>query len=255
MLKWLTSARSFPSRESSRSLVSMPTCLLFDLFGTLVEYETDRTAHDLTVSWQIFRDAARGPVSYDEYVTGWERAFAKLEAWSRETRQEFQMHQAARALCESFNIAADAGLERALEEQYMQEWMAPVTPIPGAAGLLRRLAPHYRLGLISNTHYPVIVTSLVDQMDLGDVFEVVVTSAEVGVPKPQAEIFEKALRELGLDASEAVYIGDSFEHDYKGATAVGIDCYLIGKHARVPKNRLLRSILDLPIYFNTAKSK
>ena len=155
----------------------MPTCLLFDLFGTLVEYETDRSAHDLTVSWQIFRDAARGPVSYDEYVTGWERAFAKLEAWSRETRQEFQMHQAARALCESFNIAADAGLESALVEQYMQEWMAPVIPIPGAAGLLHRLAPHYRLGLISNTHYPVIVTSLVDQMDLGDIFEVVVTGS------------------------------------------------------------------------------
>lgn len=231
----------------------MTLCLLFDLFGTLVEYETDRSRHNLEESFETFSARLSVPISYDDYVGAWGRAFARLEAWTMETGREFLMDQVAVELCNGFGMTPDAEFQSRLIDQYIEEWMTLVRPIPGAAGIVQRLAPHYRLGLISNTHHPPMVRSLIDDMELGDVLEVVVLSAEVGVPKPHPRIFETALQGLSVEAEQSVYIGDSFEHDYKGATAMGMDCYLIGNHARVPRDRLLGSVLDLSIYFNTTR--
>ncbi|HIL84680.1 MAG TPA: hypothetical protein EYG52_14365, partial [Pseudomonadales bacterium] len=71
--------------------------------------------------------------------------------------------------------------------------------------------------------------------------------------KPHPLIFELTLEKLGLTAEQAIYIGDSYERDYKGARSVGMDCQLIGRHARVPRDNQLRNILDLAINFETAR--
>jgi len=97
------------------------------------------------------------------------------------------------------------------------------------------------------------VYSLVDGMALTGLFEVITLSVELGRAKPHPQIFEQTLEKLALTAAQAIYIGDSYEHDYKGARRVGMDCYLIGKHARVPRDHQLRSILDLAISFKTSR--
>jgi len=54
-----------------------------------------------------------------------------------------------------------------------------------------------------------------------------VTSEEVGVEKPDPLVFERALRKLGVQPHEAVFLGDSKEKDINGATQVGIQAYLV----------------------------
>lgn len=56
---------------------------------------------------------------------------------------------------------------------------------------------------------------------LGDLFERVFVSGELGTVKPSAEIFEHMLGELGVTAAEAVFI-DNKEENVRGAEAVGI---------------------------------
>lgn len=52
-------------------------------------------------------------------------------------------------------------------------------------------------------------------------------SEELGVIKPQAEFFEKVLREINATAKECLMIGDSFTSDISGAKSVGMDgCWL-----------------------------
>lgn len=52
--------------------------------------------------------------------------------------------------------------------------------------------------------------------------------------KPAPIIYEAALAELGLPASQVLAIGDSLEHDIAGATAAGVDSLFVvgGIHAQ-----------------------
>lgn len=50
-------------------------------------------------------------------------------------------------------------------------------------------------------------------------------------------IFELALKELALNPSEVLYIGDSLTDDYEGATRAGIDfCYYNRRDKPVPNH-------------------
>ncbi len=60
-------------------------------------------------------------------------------------------------------------------------------------------------------------------------FDVIVFSSEVGVCKPDPKIFQRALAQLGVDASETLFIDDR-ERNVNGAEALGI-------HAIHYKNR------------------
>jgi putative hydrolase of the HAD superfamily len=50
----------------------------------------------------------------------------------------------------------------------------------------------------------------------------VVTSAEVGVAKPGAAIFEAALSRAGARAVDALHVGDGLEEDVRGAVEAGV---------------------------------
>jgi putative hydrolase of the HAD superfamily len=56
---------------------------------------------------------------------------------------------------------------------------------------------------------------------LPQAFDVVVTSAEAGTPKPDPAIFALALTRLGAEAARAVHVGDS-NADEEGARAAGM---------------------------------
>ncbi|MFN0207776.1 MAG: HAD family hydrolase [Planctomycetota bacterium] len=68
-------------------------------------------------------------------------------------------------------------------------------------------------------------------------FHTIVISEEAGYSKPQKGIFEKALREVGVPAHEAVMVGDSVENDVSGARIAGMRGILVvrngSKHQKV----------------------
>ena len=54
-------------------------------------------------------------------------------------------------------------------------------------------------------------------------FETLTVSEEVGVKKPNPEIFHYALRKANATAEESLMIGDEMAVDIDGARAVGMD--------------------------------
>ncbi len=231
----------------------MTTCVLFDLFGTLVEYEAALSQHDLTLAAGALAKRLDREVHAGELHDAWDRAFKVVEGQAANAGREFHMEEAGVLVARDFGLQED--VTEQLVAEFIDDWSSRIVPIPGAAGLLGRLAGHYRLGLITNTHYPPMVDELLARMDIAELFETVVMSVTFGRPKPDPAIFSHTLDKMALTASEVVYVGDSFENDYQGARAAGIDCYLIGNHARVPRQRQLRSILDLSIHFQTSRTQ
>ncbi|MDO7851916.1 HAD family hydrolase [Hymenobacter convexus] len=94
-------------------------------------------------------------------------------------------------------------------------------PVTGARALLQALKPDYRIGIVTNNRTAEQEEKLAF-LGMTDLVDALVTSEEVGVPKPDAQIFEVAMQRLGARPSETVLVGDNWRADVLGALAVGI---------------------------------
>lgn len=94
--------------------------------------------------------------------------------------------------------------------------------LPGADEVVRELAKRYPLSIISNGFKEVQYYKFAHS-GLADCFAHTIISEEVGINKPQPEIFKIALEMNGVSADEAIMIGDSYSSDIQGAKNVGID--------------------------------
>ncbi len=65
--------------------------------------------------------------------------------------------------------------------------------------------------------------------------DAVLTSNMHGKTKPHSSIFHALLEELGVEAHEAVMVGDMLEDDIEGARAVGMHAVLIDRENRYPE--------------------
>jgi REG-2-like HAD superfamily hydrolase len=121
---------------------------------------------------------------------------------------------------------ADGSKARALSHGFGRAgiWQA----YPEAASVCERLkAAGLRLAVISNGS--VTVRNLLDQAGLLHHFELVIASQDLGIQKPDPRIFQAALAALGVEAGEAVYVGDLYEVDVAGAREAGMGAVLIDR--------------------------
>ena len=109
-----------------------------------------------------------------------------------------------------------------LSEDYVYWSPRIVRLIPGTMELLDYLSPKYHLHLITNGFQEVQHTKL-NGSGLEPYFETLTVSEEVGVKKPNPEIFLFALRKAKATAEESLVIGDEMAVDIDGARAAGID--------------------------------
>lgn len=86
--------------------------------------------------------------------------------------------------------------------------------------LVRSLRGPYKTALLSNVGRGVI-SQLFPQNELEELFDVVVLSSEVGMVKPNADIYELVAQRLGVVAEECLMI-DDLEANIAGAQAVGM---------------------------------
>jgi HAD superfamily hydrolase (TIGR01549 family) len=94
--------------------------------------------------------------------------------------------------------------------------------------VMRQLADSgVRIGLISNTHR--CLASFQSHFDLQGLVSATVSSSDHGLMKPHPSIFTAALALLGVDAADAVMVGDSLKHDVEGALNVGMRAILLNR--------------------------
>lgn len=83
-------------------------------------------------------------------------------------------------------------------------------PFPGTADLLRELRGRYLLACLSNNnviHWP----RLRDEFSMGRFFDRCFISCEIGLVKPDPEVFRYVRRELGVPAGRILFIDDNPE--------------------------------------------
>jgi HAD superfamily hydrolase (TIGR01549 family) len=113
-------------------------------------------------------------------------------------------------------------------------WQQYIPIDPECLQVLQALHSGYTLGLISNFDHPPHVHQVIDEYALRQWFSVIVISGEVGVKKPQPEIFHLALEQTGMAPMEVVYVGDTAE-DVQGARAAGMHPIMIRRERQRPQ--------------------
>jgi epoxide hydrolase-like predicted phosphatase len=97
---------------------------------------------------------------------------------------------------------------------------------------IRRQHAHYKTGIISNG-FDNTRFMLTQEWKIADAFDEIIISAEVGVMKPDPQIYQIALLALGVMPRQAVFL-DDFLHNVEAAQALGM--YAI--HFRSPEQAL-----------------
>lgn len=85
--------------------------------------------------------------------------------------------------------------------------------------LLTILRRKYRLAILSN--HPVGLHEWLSDWQIGQLFEVIVCSGEVGLMKPDLRIYHLVLEHLQLEPEEAIFIDDTPGH-VEAAQSIGI---------------------------------
>ena len=116
---------------------------------------------------------------------------------------------------------------RRLQEAFHAQYNPMSVLMPGAQETLqtlRRLAPV--LGVLSNRREP--FHAELDHLGIAHFFDFTLAAGEVGVWKPDPQVFFHALARAGdVPPTRALYIGDNYYADVKGARAAGLDVILV----------------------------
>ena len=117
-----------------------------------------------------------------------------------------------------------------------------------AVDTLEYLKSKYKLGMITNGS-PVFQNNKIVASGLAKYFDDIIISGNVGVHKPDKEIFLMSCRNLGISPQEAVYVGDKMVNDVTGAENAGMTAVLYAKHVNDQYKNRINDLAELKQLF------
>lgn len=116
-----------------------------------------------------------------------------------------------------FNTANNAA------EIYRMAYQKNRRKTEGSEELLKYFKKQYNIGIITNNLISEQEEKL-EYLGLSSYIDIMITSEEARVPKPDPQIFNLTLKKFNAKPDEVIMIGDSWEHDILGAHNMGIKC-------------------------------
>lgn len=114
------------------------------------------------------------------------------------------------------------GVAMQMQDSFMQICSAKPSLVAGAQKVLDRFKSKYDFHILSNGFDEIQFLKL-KAAGVEHYFDKVITSGRAGFRKPEPEIFEFTLNEIGAKPEECVMIGDNPLSDIEGAHRYGID--------------------------------
>jgi putative hydrolase of the HAD superfamily len=198
--------------------------LLFDLYGTLIDIETDEGMEE------IYRGISHFLTYHGVHLHRWEVRDHYFRIMNQQRDQSGEEYP---------EIVVEDIWDAILKEQGMRPASArfPLTTVlaqifrgisrkrlrlyPGVKETLDTLRGAYHLALVSDAQ-PCFARPEIRAVGLEGSFDAVVISAEYGFRKPDPRLFRAAMEGLGLSAQEVIFVGNDMHRDIFGASRLGI---------------------------------
>jgi putative hydrolase of the HAD superfamily len=123
---------------------------------------------------------------------------------------------------------------------YVNEYPSIKAPVEGAVPLIKTLKRRFKVGVVSNG-LPDVQYRKLETLGLRDAFACIVLSEEIGIRKPDPEIFRRTADLLGVPPSTCLYVGDSYDSDIVGAKAAGMSTCWFCRDASYPENAVVHT--------------
>ncbi len=204
--------------------------ILLDLGDTLIltdRWDYDKCLGRLVESLQ--KDNVLTSVTYNEFKPVYfevrEHMYLEYEA----TLREVDFCERVAKTLERFgcNLDCESPILRKAIEAFFDAFVEDARIEYYVPLLLAELRKNCKLGLVSNFAHPPGFWSVLHHFNLAKFFDTVVVSGELGLRKPHPRIFEEALKKLDVNATEAVFVGDSLKADIYGANRIGLKTVLV----------------------------
>jgi putative hydrolase of the HAD superfamily len=233
----------------------MPTkAVLFDMFDTLMLIEKNHEFYSPSLM-RMYRFLNKNgiDVSFEkfnaDYIKVRDALYAKADLNWEEPHFNVRVAQTLKSL--GYNYDTSSPLVSAATNEFCAEFMTFVSIDENAKAILQDLHGKYKLGIVSNFAIPECVHKLLEDSGVDGFFDVVVVSGAINKRKPSPEIFESALRMLGVFASEAVFVGDTIDADVEGPKAVGMKVIYIERRMQKESKKFcpdqtIKSLSELP---------
>jgi putative hydrolase of the HAD superfamily len=198
--------------------------ILFDLYGTLIDIETNEGMEE------IYRSIAHYLTYHGVYLHRWEvrdryYRIMKLqkEAGSEEYPEidveaiwnEFLMQEGIRSPSIRGQLAKIiAHIYRGVSRNRLQLY-------PDVKRVLNELQTRYRLALISDAQ-PCYALPEIRAVGLEGYFDPIIISSYYGYRKPDSRLFKMALSRMGLESHEVIGVGNDMFRDIHGVKMLGI---------------------------------
>jgi putative hydrolase of the HAD superfamily len=221
-------------RRASRASTGVEAsrkCLIFDVDGTLYRQAPVR----LRMALRLLAFSMRSPL-----------AGVKTAGFLRHYRHAQERLRRAGPCRDQLNIAClDSGVELKWGDECVREWIEkrPLDLVakaiyPDLAALLARaLERGLKLAVVSD--YP--AQEKLRALGIDRYFCCVISPPDLRAPrfKPDPCGILAVLRELTIEAAEAVYIGDRPEVDGEAARRAGVACIIVGPDSEPPSREWL----------------
>ena len=206
----------------------MIRAVLIDLDDTLVDHQ-----HAMRAALRVLynNDPRLRELDFDFLLAEWQRV---LEAMHGDVALgRIPVNESRIIRYRYFYDLAGAPVDRAEAEgiaaNHVQAYLGNRRVVPGAVALMATIRRHARTAVVTNS-------TVLEQDEKLTTFglwphvDVLITSEECGVAKPDPAIFLSALERLGVDAHEAVMVGDSWANDIIGAVGIGMRAIWLNRH-------------------------
>jgi putative hydrolase of the HAD superfamily len=190
--------------------------VLFDFYGTLARATQWRSADEVLAEHGYTLPAEARDRWFNDGIDGIEHL---EQSRSREHYMAWQRERTLGMLAES-DVHPDEYevIVRKLREGATQRVLEAYSEVPAVLGRLR--SGGLRLAICSNWDWD--LSEAIDDAKLTDFFDVQISSAWAGARKPHPRIFRRTLGEVGVEAAEALFVGDSWGPDVEGPRGVGM---------------------------------
>jgi putative hydrolase of the HAD superfamily len=198
--------------------------ILFDLYGTLIDIETDEGMEE------IYRSISHFLNYHGIYLHRWEVKTRYYEIMKQQKEERNQTYPEINVEAIWNTLLRQEGMEASPACQELATTLAQLYRgisrkrlqlYPGVKENLDELHSDYHLALVSDAQ-PCFAMPEIKAVGLEGYFDPIIISAYYGFRKPDPRLTEKALDSLKLLPSEVIYVGNDMYRDIYGATSLGI---------------------------------
>ncbi|MGD8782000.1 MAG: HAD family hydrolase [Ignavibacteria bacterium] len=210
-------------------------CILFDLYGTLLELKVDESSDSF---WEQLEKAFS---EFNKSVTkeNLKRIFQSTTQRS-DLKEGFMMNTVFSEFLKELGLTNTKKNKLLIASIFRKISLTKLQKLEYVDDLFEILKKNkIKIGLVSNTE--MLLTSYdLKATQLNDQFDCISLSSEVGVKKPNKEIFYHCINKLNTTVDSCIMIGDNFVEDIDGANAIGMDAIYVGDKKIVSPNKKIR---------------